>query len=88
MMRSVKTQHLLIVAAVVAVLLGAGFFRSTGNWSRAEEDRAVAVVTEPARPVKTGPSRRERCKQKCAAVQKGYVYRGRHGGEPEYCGCA
>ena len=89
-----RSSHLLILAAIVLLLLVVAGFLQTRKWDQAREDRATAT-TKQVRAGQPGALGRERCKQKCSSIHKGYVYRARQDldsagsshVEPEYCGC-
>jgi len=85
-----RSSHLIIVAAIALLLLGAAAVFYFSQQEQGREQRAKAA--ERLRPV---PDGRERCMQKCAALQKGYIYRaqqrveGPEGSQvkPELCRC-
>jgi hypothetical protein len=88
-----RSTHLLVIAGIALLLLAVAGVVYMDQREQARAQRAKAG--ERARSATSGPSGRERCMQKCAAVHKGYIYRaeqrvedaGRSRIVPEACRC-
>lgn len=90
-----RPSHLLILAAILLLLLAVAGLLQARKWGQAREDHPSATAPERLRALQPGAAGRERCKQKCSALHKGYVYRAQQNlessgsphVEPEFCGC-
>ena len=88
-----RSTHLLVIATIALLLLAVAGVVYMDRREQARAQRAKA--TERARSSTPAPSGRERCMRKCAAAQKGYIYRaeqrveaaGRSRIVPEACRC-
>jgi hypothetical protein len=78
-----KPSYVVILAFIVLILVIGAVVLQDRKLNRAQADRATAATTERPQTVEPKVSGRERCKQKCSAIHKGYIYKAPQGSETE-----
>jgi hypothetical protein len=65
-----------VILALIVLILAIGIVvLQDRKVNRAQTDRATAAATERPQAMEPKVSGRERCKQKCSAIHKGYIYK-------------
>ena len=80
----------MVLAVTALVALAAALFlvrKESSTEQTGVEGKGMAPQSGPSRAAKAEAGGREHCRQKCAALDKGFIYRSRRNAEAEYCGC-
>jgi len=83
-MMRLRPSYVVILVVIVLILLIAGVVLQDRKSRQTQTDRTSAAPMERSKTADPKVSGRERCRQKCSAVHKGYIYKAPH--DPEASG--
>ena len=74
-MMRLRPSYVAVLVVIVLILLIAGVILQDQKSRQTQTDRTIAAPTERSKTVDPKVSSRERCRQKCSAIHKGYIYK-------------